>query len=100
MPAMQSVAARFGKDARLALVSVSLMDGPDAIRAAADKLRMNWAQWILTEDMILFSMDWDLEQQHLGLVLIDPRGRLISRDLKGDAAEETVARVLAGRPAR
>lgn len=71
-----------------------------AVRAAADKLRMNWAQWILKEDMIQFSMDWDFGQQQLGLVLIDPRGRLISLDLKGDAAEETVARVLAGRSAR
>ena len=76
------------------------MDGPDAIRAAGDKLHMNWTQWILTEDMIQFSMDWDLDQQQLGLVLIDPRGRLISLALKGDAAEETVAGVLAGRPAR
>src|SRR5205085_9304603 len=94
----KAVNEAFGKDNRLAIVGFCIADGdsarPEPARQAIEKNGISWPQgYIDAKPSRGITNDYGL-RQFPSVWLIGPDGKLIARDLKGDAIKAAVAKAL------
>jgi thiol-disulfide isomerase/thioredoxin len=94
LPRLQAVHGRFGKDARFAMVSLSLDSDVQELRDFLRKNKLPWQQVILgdwDEDQVTKSYGFSSIPQ---ILLIDPEGKVVAAGLRGDDIEAAVKSVL------
>jgi peroxiredoxin len=94
-PALLGVHADFGKEPRLAIVSVCLNSEAAKAKAEAVEKKMAWSQWILNkDDLLTVAQEWGLDD---GIALIGPDGKIVSKALKGEQIRKAIVDKLGGK---
>jgi hypothetical protein len=98
VPSLRQVYARFGKDPRFAMLSISLDRGPTAPREFVAQQQMNWPQAFggTASEQDRLREQWKLAGIP-ALFLVDPNGKIIASDLRGEGIEREVGRALASK---
>jgi beta-lactamase regulating signal transducer with metallopeptidase domain len=92
---VQKLHAEFAKEQRLAMLSVNLDDDLDAARQTVNARHYQWPQaWASPENRAKTGASFDVNSLPT-VVLLDPQGRVIGRDLQGDRLHAAVERALA-----
>jgi peroxiredoxin len=95
VPALKSVYESYGKDDRFAVISLSIGESKDAVAQYAAKHGLTWPQ--------AYIADWSLPKRY-GLVtipwsfLIGPDGKIIAKNLQGEAIREALSHALGAQP--
>ena len=92
VPYLQKTYERFGNDKRFAMLSISLDRGPSAPREYAASHGMNWPQGFAgtssqSEDL---TTRWGVNAIP-AIFLINPDGKIIASDLRGDEIAEAIS---------
>jgi peroxiredoxin len=94
VPHVQTVDRRFGKDDRLAILGLCLVDDPEDGAKAIQEHGLDWPQAILRDrGLDPMALDYGARRSPK-TVLIGPDGRILAADLKGAPIVEAVAKVL------
>ncbi len=94
LPNLRAIHDEFGKDARFALVSLSLDAEVQTLRDFVRQNKMPWQQVILgdwEEDLVTKSYGFSSIPQ---ILLIDPAGKIVVVDLRGGQIKAAVAKAL------
>jgi beta-lactamase regulating signal transducer with metallopeptidase domain/thiol-disulfide isomerase/thioredoxin/protocatechuate 3,4-dioxygenase beta subunit len=93
-PSLKSAYDAFGKDPRFAMVSLSLDEGIEAPRAYLAKRELRWTQGFLGAwSTTRVPADYGVRGIP-SIWLIGPDGRVLAKDLRGDAIKTAVAEAL------
>jgi len=94
-PYLRETFSRYGKDSRFAMLSISIDNGPTTVRQFVAANQMGWNQGFAgtqAEQEQLLSR-WKITGIP-AIYLIDPQGKIIASDLRGNQIAEAVGRAL------
>jgi peroxiredoxin/uncharacterized GH25 family protein len=92
-PHLKATFDAFGKDDRFAMVGLSLDQDKDAPKSYAAKNGVNWAQVFLGSESKV-TADYGVRGIP-SIWLVGPDGKVVAKDLRGDAIKAAVAKALA-----
>lgn len=96
IPELQAVHEAFGQDARFAMISLSLDPSEADVKKFLMQRKQPWTQAFLGD----WSKDEVTKKYGIELIptilLLDPEGKIIARDLRGKGIKEAVAKALEG----
>jgi thiol-disulfide isomerase/thioredoxin len=94
LPRLRAVHEAFGKDPRLVMISLSLDASKDDVTSFLKKNKQPWTQVFLGE----WSADPVTKDYGVALIpsilLLDPEGKIVAQDLRGDEIKNAVAKAL------
>jgi peroxiredoxin len=95
--ALKAVHERFGQDGRFAMIGLCLSNESEAAGQFIRSMGLTWPQAVLRDrGLDPIAVDYGPKQPYKAF-LIGPDGRLIARDLEGQALEKAVAGALAAK---
>jgi hypothetical protein len=95
MPYLKEVHKAFEEEKMLTLVSLNLGADIEAIRTSVSREALPWMQAMASgEKAADVVRQYGCAERCVSTFLIDQKGRLLARDLRGDATTEAVASAL------
>jgi peroxiredoxin len=94
LPHLQAIHRVFGRDKRLAILSLNLDETIDAPRQVQEKQRLPWMQGFLGKGIDGVVPDSYGVREVPALILIDPDGKIVAKGMRNEEIEESVARAL------
>ena len=94
MPHLKEIHKKFGSDEHFVMISLSLDNSPDDLKSFVEKNELKWLQgylgkWADTKVPANYGVN-----SIPSIFLIDPDGKIIEKQLRGQAIETAVEKVL------